>query len=98
MRETKPVYQVKAWRDDDSWFARVVGASNGADKAPVNAVTQAPTLAKVDPTARDLIATILDAGAGTFDITVDYDLPDTGRAIQSDQPQALPWLYDGFIS
>lgn len=96
MGEMKPVYQVKAWRDNDLWLARVVGASDGADKAPVNALTQAGTLAKVDPMARDLIATILDAARDTFDITIDYDLPDVGHATRSDQPPVMSVFYQGF--
>jgi len=92
----KPVYQVKARRDDDRWLVRVVGASDGADKAPVNAVMLVGSLTKVDPMARDLIATILGAANDTFDITVDYDLPDVGRPTRSDQPQAMSWLYQGF--
>lgn len=72
----KPVYEVKAWREGDWWLVRVVGASDGADPGPVNALTQARTLANVDPMARDLVATILDASESIFDIAVAYDLPD----------------------
>jgi len=72
----KPTYQVKVWPDDDWWLARVVGASDGADATPLNALTQARSLAKLDPMARDLIATILDADEDTFDIEVVYELPE----------------------
>jgi hypothetical protein len=96
MTEMKPVYQVKAWRDGDRWLARVVGASDGADRAPVNAETRADTLAKVDPMARDLIATILDAAHDTFDYAVDYDLPDAGRPTKNGEPPVLSVLHQGF--
>jgi hypothetical protein len=72
----KPIYEARAWRDDDWWLVRVVGASDDADLAPLNALTQARTLAQVEPMARDLVATILDAEEGTFDITVNFDLSD----------------------
>jgi hypothetical protein len=71
----KPVYQVKAWPDEDWWLARVIDASEGADRSPLNALTQARSLAKVDPMARDLIATILDAAEGDFDVDFVFDLP-----------------------
>ena len=54
-------YQVSAWQEEGWWLARVVAASDGADATPLNALTQARSLAKIDPMARDLIATILDA-------------------------------------
>lgn len=62
----------------------------------MNALTQAGALAKVDPAARDLIATILDAARDTFDISVDYDLPDAEHATRSDQPPVMSALYQGF--
>lgn len=72
----KPTYEIRAWQEGDWWLARVVGASDGAGGAPLNGLTQARTLIQVEPMARDLIATILDTEQGTFDITVDYVLPE----------------------
>jgi hypothetical protein len=44
-------YRVKAWKDDGWWLARVTGASDGADLSPVNALTQARSLAKTEEMA-----------------------------------------------
>jgi len=71
----KPVYRIRAWREDGWWLAQVIGASDGADQAPLNALTQARSLARVEPMSRDLVATVLDAGDGDFDVEVEYDLP-----------------------
>lgn len=68
-------YRVRVWRADDWWLARVVTASDGADAAPVNAVTQARSLAKIEPMGRDLVATILDDNADAFGVDFDYVLP-----------------------
>lgn len=73
--QVKPVYEVKAWQEDGWWLARVVAASGGADFAPLNALTQARTLARIEYMARDLITTILDVEQDTFEIEVMYDLP-----------------------
>jgi hypothetical protein len=71
-----PTYEVKAWQEDGWWLARVVAASDGADTAPLNALTQARTLTKIEDMARDLIATILDVDEGSFETNVEYVLPD----------------------
>jgi hypothetical protein len=64
----KPTYQLRAWREDDWWLARVVAAGDGADRAPLNALTQARSLARIESMGRDLIATVLDASEETFDV------------------------------
>ena len=70
-----PTYHVRVWRADDWWLARVVAASDGADTAPVNALTQARSLANIEPMCRDLVATILDDDADTFRVDADFVLP-----------------------
>jgi hypothetical protein len=76
MGKVKPKYEVKVWQEDDWWLARVVGASEGADTSPLNALTQARA---IESMARDLVATILDAEETSFEVDLDYVLPD-GRA------------------
>jgi hypothetical protein len=71
----KPIYQVKVWQDEDWWLARVVDASDGAEAAPLNALTQASGLKRIESMARDLIATILDTDEAMFDLDFDYVLP-----------------------
>jgi hypothetical protein len=66
---------VRVWQADDWWLARVVAASDGADAALLNALTQARSLARIESMARDLVATILDAGEDTFRVDFDYILP-----------------------
>lgn len=88
----KSAYKVKAWQDDGWWLARVVGASEGADEAPLNALTQARTLTKVEPMARDLVATILDADEDDFEIAVEYTLPDEVSDLLSQTKAARAWL------
>lgn len=75
-------YQVSAWHEDDWWLARVIGASDDADSAPLNAVTQARSLARIGPMARDLIATILDTDETGFDVKLEYAVPaDVGELV-----------------
>lgn len=88
----RPTYQVKAWKDDGWWLARVVATSDGADPTPLNALTQARSLAKIEEMARDLIATVLDAEEESFDIHVDYDLPEAASALLRDAAGARRWL------
>ena len=73
--QVKPAYRIQAWQEDGWWLARVSDASDSADPAPLNAVTQARSLARIEPTGRDLVATILDADDDDFDLEVDYALP-----------------------
>lgn len=88
----KPIYQVRVWPDGDWWLARVVAAGDDADPAPLNAITQARSLAKIESMARDLVATILDADEDNFDIDIDYDLPDDVGELVSQAKGAHAWL------
>ncbi|HYK27253.1 MAG TPA: hypothetical protein VEV61_04735 [Streptosporangiaceae bacterium] len=87
-----PTYQIKAWHEDDWWLARVVGGSETADRAPLNAVTQARSLAKIESMGRDLIATILDADEDSFDVEVDYALPSVASEVVAQAKGARAWL------
>jgi transcriptional regulator with XRE-family HTH domain len=88
----KPTYEVRAWQEGDWWLVRVVRASNGADAAPVNGLTQARTLAQVEPMARDLVATILDGEEDAFGITVDYVLSDDASDLVRQATTARAWV------
>jgi transcriptional regulator with XRE-family HTH domain len=88
----KPTYEVKAWQEDDWWLARVMTASDGADATPLNAITQARTLTRIEPMARDLVATILDADEGSFDIEVDYQLSHDVGELLGQAKGARAWL------
>jgi len=88
----KPTYEVKVWQEDDWWLARVVGASDHADPSPLNAITQARTLTKIEPMARDLVATIIDANEDTFNIELDYILPDDLSELLCQARGARAWL------
>lgn len=88
----KPVYGLKVWQEDDWWLARVIDASDGADRAPLNALTQARSLARIEPMGRDLIATILDADEDDFDVEVDYVLPDDAGQLVREAKRARAWL------
>lgn len=87
----KPAYKVRAWQEEGWWLARVVSASDGADAAPLNALTQARTLTKVEPMARDLVATILDADESDFEIAVEYALTDELRDMVCQAKAARAW-------
>lgn len=88
----RPTYQVRVWQEDDWWLARVVGASEGADRAPLNAVTQARRLARIEPMGRDLIATILDADDADFDVELEYVLPGDVGGLVCQAKGARAWL------
>lgn len=90
--QVKPVYEVQVWHEDDWWLARVIAASEGADPAPLNALTQARTLTKIEPMARDLIATILDAEQSTFDLETTYVLPQDVGELLCEAKGARAWL------
>jgi hypothetical protein len=90
--DVKPTYEVKAWQDDNWWLARVVAASDGADPSPLNAVTQARALTRIEQMARDLIATILDMDETTFDVDVTYDLPEDVNDLVGEAKGARAWL------
>jgi hypothetical protein len=87
-----PRYQIRVWPEGDGWLARVTGASADADQAPVNAVTQARSLVRVEPMVRELIATILNAGPGDFDLELDYRIGDEIRELISQAKGARAWL------
>lgn len=71
----KSAYQVRIWQEDGWWLARVMAASDGADTSPLNALTQARSLAKIESMGRDLIATILDSDEDAVDVQFEYLLP-----------------------
>jgi hypothetical protein len=88
----KPMYQIKAWQEDDWWLVRVVAASEDADTTPLNALTQARSLARIESMGRDLIATILDAEDDTFDIEVEYVLTGDAGELVRQAKRARAWL------
>jgi transcriptional regulator with XRE-family HTH domain len=87
-----PVYRLRVWREDGWWLAQVLNASSGADASPVNAITQARSLARIEPMARDLIATILDADEAEFEVAYDYVLPTDLDELVCDAKGAKTWL------
>jgi hypothetical protein len=88
----KATYQLRVWPEDEWWLARVVAASDGANDAPLNAITQARNLARIDSMGRDLIATILDADETEFDVEFEYSLPDGLAGKVRDAKGARNWL------
>lgn len=88
----KPVYRTKVWQEGDWWLARVMSASEGADQTPLNALTQARTLSRIDQMSRDLIATILDADEADFDVDPSYELPDDLGDLLCEAKGARAWL------
>jgi hypothetical protein len=88
----KPTYQVRVWQEDAWWLARVVAASEDADRTPLNAITQARSLTRIDSMGRDLIATIMDADESDFDVDFEFMLPgDIGELINQAKG-ARAWL------
>jgi hypothetical protein len=88
----KPTYEVRAWREHGWWLARVVAASDGADESPINALSHARTLTKIEQTTRDLVATILDADEHAFDIDLEYVLPREVERVVCEAIGAQTWL------
>jgi hypothetical protein len=88
----KPTYEVRAWRERDWWLARVVAASDGADATPLDSLTHARTLTKIEQTVRDLVATILDTDEDTFDIEFEYVLPREIETLVFEAIAAWTWL------
>jgi hypothetical protein len=88
----RPVYEIRAWREHGWWLARVVGASEGADEIPVDAFAHARTLTSVEQAARDLVATILDADEDSFEIDLEYVLPDEVETVVCEAIGARTWL------
>jgi len=88
----KPTYEVRAWRERGWWLARVIGVSDGADPAPLNGLAHARALNNIEQTARDLVATILDAGDDAFDIEIEYVLPAEVETLVCEAIGARTWL------
>jgi hypothetical protein len=88
----KPTYEVRAWREHGWWMARVVGAGDGANAAPINAVSHAPTLDTVEQAARTVVATILDVAHDAFDIELEYVLPPVLDNVVCEAIGARTWL------
>jgi hypothetical protein len=88
----RPTYQVRVWQEDDWWLARVVSGSEGSDSAPLNAITQARSLARIESMSRDLIATILDDDEDAVDVELEYILPDHAGDLVSEAKGARAWL------
>lgn len=88
----KPTYQVRVWQEDSWWLARVMTASDGADASPLNALTQARNLARIESMGRDLIATILDTDEDTFDVQYEYLLPGDSGELVCQAKGARAWL------
>jgi hypothetical protein len=88
----RPTYDVRAWREQGWWLARVVGASEGADQVPLDAVGHARSLARIEQTVRDLIATILDVDDDSFDLDLEYVLPAVIDSVVCEAIGARTWL------
>lgn len=88
----KPTYQVRIWQEDSWWLARVMAAGDGADMSPLNALTQARSLARIESMGRDLIATILDTGEDAFEVTFEYLLPGESGDLVRQARGARAWL------
>jgi hypothetical protein len=89
---TRPTYEVRAWREQGWWLARVVAASDGADPAPLNAVSHARTLTTIEQAARDLVATILDMDEHGFELELEYVLPAVIETVVFEAIGARTWL------
>ena len=88
----KPTYHLRVWEEDGWWLTRVIAASDGADASPLNALTQARSLARIESMGRDLIATILDADEETFDAGFEYLLPGDSGELVCQAKGARAWL------
>jgi len=88
----KPTYEVRAWRERTWWLARVVDANDSADPSPIGEMAHTRALTTVEQTVRDLIATILDVDDGTFDIEVEYLLPNELEPVVFEAISAQIWF------
>lgn len=88
----RPTYEVRAWREEGWWLARVVDASPDADPVPVDAIGHARSVARIEQTARDLIATILDVDQDSFDLDIEYVLPAVIENAVCEAIGARTWL------
>jgi hypothetical protein len=87
-----PRYEVRIWPEDGWWLARVMAASDGADPSPLNAMTQARSVARIEAMGRDLIATVLDTDEDAFDVSFEYQLPGASRESVAQAKAARAWL------
>jgi hypothetical protein len=87
-----PTYELRVWQEGGWWLARVVGASDDADPSPLNALTQARSLAKIGQMGSDLVATILDADLDAFEVDIDCDLPGGTGDLVGHAKSARIWL------
>src|SRR5262249_50295845 len=90
--QVTPAYQMKAWQEEGWWLARVTGVSDGADPAPLHALTQARSLGRIEAMGRDLIATGLDADEASFDVEMEYVLPGDAGELVCQARGARAWL------
>jgi hypothetical protein len=88
----RPTYEVRAWQEEGWWLARITGASGDADLTPVNALTHARSLTKIEQVVRDLVAMILDVDEAAFDVEVEYVLPTEIDALVCEAIGAQTWL------
>lgn len=88
----KPTYEVRAWREHSWWLARVLGANDSADSTPIGAMAHTRALTTVEQTVRDLIATILDVDERTFDVEIEYLLPNDLEPIVFEAISAQIWF------
>lgn len=88
----RPAYEVRAWQEDGWWLARITGASGEADLTPVNALTHSRSLTQIEQVVRDLVAMILDVDETTFDLEVEYVLPNEVDVLVCEALGAQTWL------
>jgi hypothetical protein len=88
----KPTYEVRAWREQNWWLARILEANDSADRTPIGAMAHTRTLTTVEQTVRDVIATILDVDERAFDIELEYLLPNDLEPIVFEAISAQIWF------
>ena len=88
----RPAYEVRAWQEDGWWLARITGAGGEADLTPVNALTHSRSLTQIEQVVRDLVAMILDVDETTFDLEVEYVLPNEVDVLVCEALGAQTWL------
>jgi hypothetical protein len=88
----KPTYAVQAWREQQWWLGRIVGACGPAPDTPIDGLAHARSLVKLEQAARDLVATILDADEDSFDLEIEYVLPAQVETAVCEALGARSWL------
>jgi hypothetical protein len=88
----KPTYEVRAWRERGWWMARIIGASDGADCAPVDAVAHARTVTAVEQATRDVVTMILNVTDDAFDLELEFVLPPVIETMVCEAIGARTWL------